>query len=405
MRVGRYTGAGFLIVLLLLSAYAYANPLAVAAVRVLPRLFSSVVAKRAANDAVYLSTVKAVNNVAAKEIVKNAGRSSLFKDAVGAASWILLGYNVVDAFSLNDDSVIMNSADESRLTEHIKYSFERNKYLENQLTCIVEDYCEISALSNIRFTKKDSSTFIGEGDYTVYYKPDKETKNRTYKIGINLSDINAFYKYLNKYSSFPEIRSDVDYDKFYDEAKDVNVSPDFLAKFLNNMMLKASLLPDYEGVPVTSSNPVTAAEINAALGSNTVSLQDLLNGIQISPELKPEVLTQTNPLTNPKPEPDKPSPDTPSVSLGENPGIPAPSLDDVPSGDEILNPLKNLMPEVKNMSISSKDVRCPVWSFELWDNKYSIDSHCELLEKIRSLLKAVFLLIWGIISLRIILTA
>lgn len=173
------------------------------------------------------------------------------------------------------------------------------------------------------------------------------------------------------------------------------------------MMLKASLLPDYEGVPVTSSNPVTAAEINAALGTNTVSLQDLLNGINLSPELKPEVLTQTNPLTNPesKPEPGKPSADTPPFSLGVNPAIPAPSLDDAPSGEEILNPLRNIMPDIKNLSISSKDVQCPVWSFELWDNKYSIDSHCELMEKIRPLLKAVFLLIWGIISLRIILTA
>lgn len=70
-----------------------------------------------------------------------------------------------------------------------------------------------------------------------------------------------------------------------------------------------------------------------------------------------------------------------SVDLGEDPGIKAPELEKPPTGEEILKPITELMPDIKNLSISSKDVQCPVWSFELWDNKYSIDSHCELLEK------------------------
>lgn len=196
MRVGRYTGAGFLIVLLLLSAYVHANPLAVAAVRVLPRLFSSVVAKRAANDAVYLSTVKAVNNVAAKEIVKNAGRSSLFKDAVGAASWVLLGFNVVDAFSLNDDSVIMQNVDNGRLTNYITSSFERNKYNENPFACLLEENCEISALTNIRFKKKIVPLSLVRGIILFITNPRKKPKIALTKYPLTFQILTPFINIL-----------------------------------------------------------------------------------------------------------------------------------------------------------------------------------------------------------------
>lgn len=181
---------------------------------------------------------------------------------------------------------------------------------------------------------------------------------------------------------------------------DEQLNPAALVNLINGLAGQAVVQDGYQGIPL--DKPFTAAELTAAANAVGVKLD---KGLLYSPVTVPQSWVNARPDTDIHVYPGADTDIDTSVDLGEDPGIKTPELEKPPTGEEILKPITELMPDIKNLSISSKDVQCPVWSFELWDNKYSIDSHCELLEKIRPLLKAVFLLIWGVISLRIILTA
>ncbi|EBT9929247.1 hypothetical protein CRZ04_06995 [Salmonella enterica] len=181
---------------------------------------------------------------------------------------------------------------------------------------------------------------------------------------------------------------------------DEQLNPAALVNLINGLAGQAVVQDGYQGIPL--DKPFTAAELTAAANAVGVKLD---KGLLYSPVTVPQSWVNARPDTDIHVYPGTDTDIDTSVDLGEDPGIKTPELEKPPTGEEILKPITELMPDIKNLSISSKDVQCPVWSFELWDNKYSIDSHCELLEKIRPLLKAVFLLIWGVISLRIILTA
>ncbi|EBP0013843.1 hypothetical protein HX37_24570 [Salmonella enterica] len=178
------------------------------------------------------------------------------------------------------------------------------------------------------------------------------------------------------------------------------LNPAALVSLINGLAGQAVTQEGYQGIPL--DKPFTAAELTAAANAVGVRLD---KGLLYSPVVVPQSWVNARPNTDTHVNPGTNTDVDTSVDLGEDPGIKAPELEKPPAGEEILRPVTELMPDIKNLSISPKDVQCPVWSFELWDNKYSIDSHCTLLEKIRPLLKAVFLLIWGVISLRIILTA
>ncbi|ATI90058.1 hypothetical protein DKJ32_19965 [Salmonella enterica] len=181
---------------------------------------------------------------------------------------------------------------------------------------------------------------------------------------------------------------------------DEQLNPAALVNLINGLAGQAVVQDGYQGIPL--DKPFTAAELTAAANAVGVKLD---KGLLYSPVTVPQSWVNARPDTDIHVYPGTDTDIDTSVDLGEDPGIKTPELEKPPTGEEIIKPITELMPDIKNLSISSKDVQCPVWSFELWDNKYSIDSHCELLEKIRPLLKAVFLLIWGVISLRIILTA
>lgn len=173
-----------------------------------------------------------------------------------------------------------------------------------------------------------------------------------------------------------------------------------LAGILNGMAGQVVTGETYKGIPL--DRPFTASEIAAAANAAGVPLNP---GIMYQPVTLPSVWTNAIPKDHPHDKDSDYDDDSPSIDLGENPNIKSPELEKPPTGQEILQPIIDLMPFVKDINVSAKDVQCPKWNFEIWDKSYSVDSHCSLLEKIRTLLKAVFLLIWGIVSLRIILSA
>jgi len=184
----------------------------------------------------------------------------------------------------------------------------------------------------------------------------------------------------------------------YDDGSPLYGQAGKLAQMLNGLAGQAVIGENYKGIPL--ERPFSEADLIVAASTAGVPLN---SGVFYQPVSVPSTWVHDDGDGS---ETDNPAGDiNVTIDLGKNPNIEAPAIETPPTGEEILKPITGLMPEIKNINISSKDVQCPIWEFELWGNEYSIDAHCTLLEEIRPILKTVFMLIWGVISLRIILTA
>ena len=124
-----------------------------------------------------------------------------------------------------------------------------------------------------------------------------------------------------------------------------------MADTINKAWQKAAMDPTYQGVPYSYSDPVTAADVSAWQASNPASyptVQDLLSqavnpATGSVPVTAPGTGTVTPPVTNPG------TGTTVNVTLdlGPNPGIQTPGLEATPTGSQILAPLMNMMPGLK----------------------------------------------------------
>lgn len=76
-----------------------------------------------------------------------------------------------------------------------------------------------------------------------------------------------------------------------------------------------------------------------------------------------------------------------------------------PSASEIISPLTDFFPFLKDFDLNNKDATCPIAEFDLFDNHYVIDSHCLLFEKIKDLLMLFSLIAWSFLGLRIVLSS
>ena len=175
-----------------------------------------------------------------------------------------------------------------------------------------------------------------------------------------------------------------------------------LAQLFNALMMSAASQADYEGIPFTSTNPITASEVNAVLTELGVSptYADLFTkaGTGDKLEFDYNVSPSPNPIPNPRPNDKKFDED---VDMSE---LEYPELES-PTARQILEPLKQFFPEFQKLHIQEKGASCPTWSFDALNRTYTIDGHCTLLEKNRNLFSSVFVLIWSIIAIRQLLSA
>ncbi|EKP7192537.1 hypothetical protein P3986_005033, partial [Salmonella enterica] len=142
---------------------------------------------------------------------------------------------------------------------------------------------------------------------------------------------------------------------------DEQLNPAALVNLINGLAGQAVVQDGYQGIPL--DKPFTAAELTAAANAVGVKLD---KGLLYSPVTVPQSWVNARPDTDIHVYPGTDTDIDTSVDLGEDPGIKTPELEKPPTGEEILKPITELMPDIKNLSISSRDVQCPVWSFELW---------------------------------------
>ncbi|HDE1090925.1 hypothetical protein [Klebsiella pneumoniae] len=427
MRMGRYTRILWVLVTLSLISFSVHSILPLLARSAIGGVIGRVVASRAAavaaNDAVYLTMV---NNTSRAIAVNAASRSALIpsqamlKSGANVLTWAGVGYSlgqlrndellpegvVIDDkgnYVFKSDDISNTVVAGKELTsKYPYYSYYHEKYYEGfnrhmvakkvfgdiqlieGLTCgFPPKACTLSAIISV------SDAAFGNVliEYEGYVK--KELVGGSYSIGVSEN-----YDYHSENPS-PGESNDKDVGKFIsDTLNSLKLDVDKLANVLNSLWMEAASKPDYEGLPFTSSNPVTANEIKA-VAPEVINLtqQEWIKPNQIHENSPVEIpVKETGSTTEPNEVfPESPEPDYPYLEM--------------PSAMEILQPFNQFFPEYKNLRLPSRNATCPVWYIPFYGKEYKVDSHCPLLEDNRGVFKAIFLLLWSFISLRKLLSA
>ncbi|WP_437216997.1 hypothetical protein [Pectobacterium sp. LFLA-215] len=165
-----------------------------------------------------------------------------------------------------------------------------------------------------------------------------------------------------------------------------------MADVLNALMLDAAAQPDYRGIAVTSASPlITAQDILTA--ANTVGRPNPTQAEWATPweNLQPETQPQPQPEPNPEPNPE--------------PSAVPPEMESPPDGKTVLAPLTGAFSEWGNFSIGQRAAQCPLAEFTIWDENFVVDSHCELIEKNRDLIRIFCLICWMFAAFRRVMSA
>ncbi|MBE5202009.1 hypothetical protein IG612_05150 [Pectobacterium sp. FL60-S17] len=165
-----------------------------------------------------------------------------------------------------------------------------------------------------------------------------------------------------------------------------------LADTLNALLLDAASQSDYQGIPISSANPLVSArdvlDAAAAIGRSNPAQAEWTSPWQ---DLQPEIQPQPEPNPQPQPEP-------------ETPPIP-PELESPPDGKTVLAPLTGMFSEWDSFSIGSRSAQCPTAEFTIWDENFVVDSHCGLIEESRDLIRIFCLICWGFGAFRRVMSA
>lgn len=206
------------------------------------------------------------------------------------------------------------------------------------------------------------------------------------------------------------------------DEKNQIVSPSTIANIANAIGTQLNQDPTYNGPPIPI---ITNEHVIKGNGGNANNLPTI--GQITQPISKPEEEIIYNPLNPPSPQAgtgpvtgtlpgtgstvqpgeSTTNPDAQPVDLGTDPGIgiPNPTLESTPTANAILSPLMNIMPDIKSLKINGKGGSCPTPEFNVFGRVMKLDSQCVLLEQNRTAIQAIMLVMFGLISVRIILEA
>ncbi|EHK1332440.1 hypothetical protein KCI04_000512 [Salmonella enterica] len=206
---------------------------------------------------------------------------------------------------------------------------------------------------------------------------------------------NTKYKAMTEVLEAGNIESMIDYLEYLDS---VSVSPALLADMINELWSEAAVNADYNGLPFKEVSP---AEVTSAMSELRLSptLLDMLSPVSDSAgaDVNIDITINNNSGSD--------TGNNGNIDLGEDPGVKEPELEETPTARDILTPIINLLPFTNEFNIGSRSASCPVVEFSVFNHQYRIDSHCPLIEQNRSAIETIFLIIWGFVALRIILSA
>lgn len=198
-------------------------------------------------------------------------------------------------------------------------------------------------------------------------------------------------------------------------ASDLNrqLNPALVAGLANRAWQQAAAQPDYDGLPYPQSNPITQTEASTWLAQNPAyspTVQDFVTpnpSTTANPQpwsMPANPAAQTTTPAVPNSSTVNPAASEPLVNLGPDPGIGAPTLEATPTAQEILNPVVNMVPSLRNFTVSAHPGVCPRPSFDLYGT-HVFEAHCAIIDEVKPILQAGMMVAWAIMALLIILSA
>jgi hypothetical protein len=194
-----------------------------------------------------------------------------------------------------------------------------------------------------------------------------------------------------------------------ERAKPLN--PQLVAVLADKAWRDAAAQPGYSGLPYIATDPVTASEVDAWRQAHPDSWPTVQDYVAPQPAQNlpwtlpgnPTATTQdptvsTTPTTNP-------AASAPLVNLGPDPGIGSPSLESIPTAQQILQPILSLLPDFKAFYLPTHTATCPKPSLSAFGRTYVIESHCDLAEQQRSAIVAIMGAVWTLVAALIVLRA
>jgi hypothetical protein len=200
-------------------------------------------------------------------------------------------------------------------------------------------------------------------------------------------------------------------------ASDLNkpLNPAIIAGLANRAWQQAASQPGYDGLPYPQSNPVTATEAQTWTAQNpnyAPTIQDFTAPNPTSPsQPTPWALPQnptsavTTPANTPNANTTNPASSNPLQNLGADPATPAPMLEQTPTAEQIIQPLLNLFPDLKNYNPSMSVGSCPRPTLNLFGQTQTMEAHCTILEDNRAAIHAAMVLAFTLLALLIVLSA
>ena len=151
------------------------------------------------------------------------------------------------------------------------------------------------------------------------------------------------------------------------------------------------------------SDPITEADVSAFRAANPTFPVSTVGDLA-------QPLSATDPLgqaaaSSSTGTPVNPAASSPLVNLGADPGIGSPNLEATPTGAQILQPLTQLMPDLRNFQVPAHVATCPKPSFDLFGKTVVMDGQCTVFENIRGELYNAMVLAFLLVALFIVLSA
>lgn len=187
------------------------------------------------------------------------------------------------------------------------------------------------------------------------------------------------------------------------------VNPQIIADAANKYWQEAASQPGYQGLPYSYADPVTAADVQAWQQANPGSYPTVADAVAspINPATGSVPVSTPGQVTNPTPGIPTAPEGSPQLDLGLDPGIGSPNLEATPTGAQILEPLTNLFPDLRNFQVPAHQAECPrpVFDLAVIGKQVQMDAHCTLSEEVRGPLYNASLLAWVLAALFIVLSA
>lgn len=182
-----------------------------------------------------------------------------------------------------------------------------------------------------------------------------------------------------------------------------------MATMLNYLWQQAAAQPGYSGLPYQVSNPIQSSDVSSWEAANPAATPQVswLGTPVPTGDFAPSTSTTTYipASTATTPGTVNPAQGASEVNLGADPATPAPTLEDTPTAQMIVQPLLNLMPDLKAFTMPAHSGVCPQPSFSMFGQSYTFTEQCTLAEQYRSVLYAACVVMFTMAALFIVLTA